>query len=381
MPKRLLAALTLVSVAAIVVVVARQTLNRAGAAPESSKGQAMVKVHVYNAEGKLVGPIEMPKVVKTDEEWKKQLTPEQFRVARSSGTERPFCGNLLDNKKEGVYTCICCGLPLFSSNSKFNSGTGWPSFFQAVSKENVTEKVDDSHGMKRVEINCGRCDGHLGHVFEDGPRPTGLRFCVNSESLAFTEAKDLAKLADPAANAPATKPAAAHAVFAGGCFWCTEAVFEQIDGVSEVVSGYAGGDAKTANYKDVCNGDTGHAEVIQITYDPAKVSYKKLLEIHFASHDPTQLNRQGPDTGTQYRSAVFYESEEQKKAAEAYIAGLQPKYSQKIVTTLEPLKKFYPAEEYHQDFAKRNPQHGYIKQQSAPKVEKVKKLFPDEVKK
>lgn len=160
-----------------------------------------VKVRVYNGKGELVGPIEEPKVVKTDAEWEKQLTAEQYKIARAKGTERPFCGNLLDNHEVGVYSCICCGLPLFSSNSKFNSGTGWPSFFQAITP-NVSEHVDNSYGMQRTEILCTRCDCHLGHVFEDGPRPTGLRYCVNSESLKFTKQTEVAKLADPAADAP-----------------------------------------------------------------------------------------------------------------------------------------------------------------------------------
>ncbi len=167
-----------------------------------------VKVKVYNRAGELVGPIEEPRVVKTDAEWKKQLTTAQYEIARAKGTERPFCGNLLDNHIDGTYTCICCGLPLFTSDSKFNSGTGWPSFFQPVAKENVTNHVDRAYGMERTEILCARCDCHLGHVFEDGPRPTGLRFCVNSESLKFTAKDKLATLADPAADkAPATAPA------------------------------------------------------------------------------------------------------------------------------------------------------------------------------
>lgn len=158
-----------------------------------------MKVKVFNRNGQLVGPVEVPPVVKSDAEWRAQLSDSQYRIARGKGTERPFCGTLLDNKKQGVYSCICCGLPLFSSSGKFNSGTGWPSFFEPVAPENVTTHEDFSHGMSRVEILCARCDCHLGHVFEDGPRPTGLRFCVNSESLAFTEERDLAKLADPAA--------------------------------------------------------------------------------------------------------------------------------------------------------------------------------------
>ena len=166
---------------------------------------ANVSVKVFNEKGELVGPVTTPRVVKTDDQWQQQLTPAQYRIARAKGTEAPFCGNLLDNHQDGVYTCICCGLPLFSSTGKFNSGTGWPSFFQPVAKENVIEHADDSLGMRRVEILCTRCDCHLGHVFEDGPRPTGLRFCVNSESLSFTPQDKLATLADRAASA-ATQP-------------------------------------------------------------------------------------------------------------------------------------------------------------------------------
>jgi len=159
---------------------------------------SQVNVKVFNEKGELVGPIAMAKVVKTDFEWKQMLSPEQYKIARGKGTERPFCGNLLDNHLEGVYVyvCVCCGLPLFASSGKFESGTGWPSFFQPVAKENVVEHVDSSHGMVRTEILCARCDGHLGHVFDDGPQPTGLRFCVNSESLKFVAKEKLATLAE-----------------------------------------------------------------------------------------------------------------------------------------------------------------------------------------
>lgn len=158
-----------------------------------------MKVSVFNRDGELVGPIEMAPVVKTDAAWQAQLTPEQFAIARGKGTERPFCGTLLDNHREGVYTCVCCGLPLFASSAKFHSGTGWPSFFRPMAEENVRTHADRSYGMIRVEILCARCDAHLGHVFEDGPAPTGHRHCVNSDSLAFIDAADTATLADPAA--------------------------------------------------------------------------------------------------------------------------------------------------------------------------------------
>lgn len=159
-----------------------------------------MKLHVYDNAGQLVGPVEVPPVVKTDAEWRAQLTPEQFHIARGKGTERAFCGTLLDNKRKGVYACVCCRLPLFSSDAKFNSGTGWPSFFQPVGPGNVVTETDRSYGMVRVEILCARCGCHLGHVFPDGPPPTGHRHCVNSESLVFVDEADLASLADPAAG-------------------------------------------------------------------------------------------------------------------------------------------------------------------------------------
>jgi peptide methionine sulfoxide reductase msrA/msrB len=349
----------------------------------------MVRIHVFNRNGELVGPIESPKLVLSDEQWRQRLTAEQFRVLRSSGTERPFCGVLLDNKTPGVYTCAGCGLPLFSSDAKFHSGTGWPSFFQPIAEGNVAVRADYSHGMARTEINCARCDGHLGHVFDDGPRPTGLRYCMNSESLSFTPSDKLATLADPLAEtttAPVANAARlasgsaspATAVFAGGCFWCTEAAFEQLEGVLDVTSGYAGGTKETADYETVCTGRTGHAEVIQITYDPERISYDRLLDVFFDAHDPTQLNRQGADVGTQYRSAIFYANDEQKRAAEAKIKQLTDakKFSKPIVTTLEPLVEFFPAEGYHQDYARNNPMQPYIAAHAIPKACKIREKHP-----
>jgi methionine-R-sulfoxide reductase len=154
---------------------------------EESNTSSTVKVRLIGSNGMLTEPISVPRVVKTDAEWRKQLTPEQFEIARGQGTEPAFCGTLLDNHREGIYHCVCCDLPLFASDSKFNSRTGWPSFFQPIAKENVLMKTDNSFGMRRTEILCARCGAHLGHVFEDGPPPTGLRFCLNSAALTFVD--------------------------------------------------------------------------------------------------------------------------------------------------------------------------------------------------
>ena len=170
-----------------------------------------------------------------------------------------------------------------------------------------------------------------------------------------------------------TAPSSA-AVLAGGCFWCTEAAFEQLEGVLDVTSGYIGGSAETANYRAVCGGDTGHAEAIRITYDPARISYEQLLDVFFDAHDPTQLNRQGNDIGTQYRSAIFFATADEKRIAEAKIRELSESkhFPRPIATTLEQLTTFYPAEDYHQDYARQNPGQPYIQSVSMPKVCKVR---------
>ncbi|RBA24915.1 peptide-methionine (S)-S-oxide reductase MsrA [Herminiimonas fonticola] len=186
-------------------------------------------------------------------------------------------------------------------------------------------------------------------------------------------------IASPALDNAKAKGALQTAVFAGGCFWGVEGVFEHVRGVRNVVSGYAGGDKANANYNLVSRGSTGHAEAVQITFDPAEVSYGELLQIFFSvAHDPTQLNRQGPDTGTQYRSAVFYTDATQKKLTEAYVAQLNQAhvFRRDIVTQINALKEFYPAEDYHQNFLQRNPRHPYIVYNDLPKISNLKRIFP-----
>ena len=283
-----------------------------------------------------------------------KLDKEAYRVTQQSGTEPAFCGNLTDNKKTGVYTCIVCGLPLFSSDHKFNSGTGWPSFYQEVDPEHVTRKTDRAHGMVRTEINCARCNAHLGHVFDDGPKPTGERHCLNSASLKFYEkGQTMPSESQPYSAKSGSATETETAYFAGGCFWGIEHYFQKGDGVIDAASGYMQGKKDKPTYEDVCGHGTGHAEAVKVVFDPKKITYRRLLQAFFVMHDATQLNRQGPDVGDQYRSGIYYTSEEQKKQALEYIKELETTGSykgRKIVTQVEPAKTFWPAEDYHQDY-------------------------------
>ena len=284
----------------------------------------------------------------TEEELKplvEVLDEETYRITQKAGTEPAFCGTLLDNKKEGMYVCVVCGLPLFSSEHKFDSGSGWPSFFQPIDEAHIIERADNSYGMRRTEIICARSGSHLGHVFNDGPPPTGQRHCLNSAALRFIEKGEEV----PEASRPVQTETA---YFAAGCFWGVEHYFQMGPGVLGAVSGYQQGTTENPTYEQVLSKRTGHAESVKVVFDPKRISYERLLEAFFTMHDPTQLNRQGPDIGEQYRSGIYYTSEAQKLAAEAKIREMQAanRFSRPIVTEVQQAKEFYDAEDYHQDY-------------------------------
>ena len=310
----------------------------------------------------------------TEKELREKLDPTQFQVTQQCGTEPPFRNRYWDNKKPGLYVDVISGEPLFSSLDKFDSGTGWPSFSRPVPGTEITEKKDMAHGMVRTEARSRVADSHLGHVFPDGPKPTGLRYCINSASLRFIPVEDLEKegygkylslfqkeslrsKSDQGADAATQSQKSEKATLAGGCFWGMEEILRKIPGVLSTSVGYIGGKIENPTYQQVCTGTTGHAEAIEIEFDPKRISYRKLLEYFFRMHDPTTLNRQHNDKGTQYRSAIFYHSDGQKAEAEAAKAeaGSSGKFRDAIVTEITEAGKFWSAEDYHQKYLQKNP--------------------------
>ena len=263
-----------------------------------------------------------------------ELTPEQKYVIENAGTEPPGSGHLLNHKGDGSYVCARCDSPLFHSDGKFESGCGWPSFDESL--PGAVRELPDPDGS-RVEIRCAHCDGHLGHVFRgEGFTDKNTRHCVNSLSIEFEQGrKELA-------------------FFAGGCFWGVEHLLQQVDGVHKVESGYMGGHKANPTYREVCSGTTGHTETVRVTFDPEVVMFEGLARLFFEIHDPTQVNRQGPDVGTQYRSAVFYEGPEQEAVTRKLIGLLEAK-GLDVATEVLPAGVFWPAEEYHQDYLEHNP--------------------------
>lgn len=298
-------------------------------------------------------------IMAKDTNIRKMLTPQQYDVMRNNGTEPAFLNKYWNNKEPGIYVDPLTGVPLFSSSDKFDSGTGWPSFTKAIDQTVIIEKQDTSHGMVRTEVRSKTSDSHLGHVFQDGPEPGGLRYCINSAALRFIPTKNLTKegYAQYASlfTARAKKTKTETATFGAGCFWGVQAAFEGIKGVKATTAGYMGGTLKNPTYKDVCTNTTGHAEVVRVEYDPAEVSYEKLLDVFWNIHNPTTPDRQGVDVGSQYRSVIFYYTPEQEKAARRAKSSLaqSSKFKNPVVTEIVPAGTFYKAEEYHQDYYKK----------------------------
>jgi peptide methionine sulfoxide reductase msrA/msrB len=269
-------------------------------------------------------------IAKEDDLKYNELTHEEKQVIEKRATEPPFSGKYNDHYQAGTYLCLRCGAPLYESISKFDSGSGWPSFDDEIS--GAIKRIPDADG-RRVEIVCANCNAHLGHVFE-GEKYTekNIRHCVNSRSLTFVPA-----------------PQTASAYVAGGCFWGVEHYLQQDEGVISATSGYMGGNVENPDYHQVCLGTTGHAETVKVLYDPGKTSYEAILRRFFEIHDPTQYNHQGPDYGNQYRSAIFFSNQEEMKTAQKLIDLLKAKGFD-VVTELKPALKFWQAENYHQDY-------------------------------
>ena len=302
------------------------------------------------------------------EDLKKKLSPEQFHVTQECGTEPPFKNAYWNNHEDGIYVDVVSGEPLFSSKDKFDSGSGWPSFTRPLEK-NVTEKKDITFGMTRIEVRSKNADSHLGHVFDDGPSDQGgLRYCINSASLRFVPATRLeadgypqyVKLFPLAKQEGVTTAAVGTETvyLAGGCFWGMEDLLRKIPGVIDTEAGYTGGWLQNPTYDDTHDSKSGHAESVKVVYDPKKLRFEDLLEKwFFKMHDPTTLNRQGNDTGTQYRSAIFFLNDEQRKTAELVKDRVNKSgtWKKPVVTEITAAGTWFKAEEDHQDYLVRNP--------------------------
>ena len=265
------------------------------------------------------------------------LSSEEKHILKDKGTEVSFTGEYNDFYEAGVFVCRACKNPLYESNTKFNSGCGWPSFDDEMAGA-IVRYEDLSGGRIRTEICCANCDGHLGHVFA-GEQITekDTRHCVNSLSIRFKPNSQLEK-----------------ATFGAGCFWSVEKLFCETNGVYLARVGYMGGTTDMPTYNQVCSETTNHAEVVDLYFDPKRISYSELLTIFWKNHNPTTLNRQGVDSGTQYRSVVFYYNQQQQKQAEQVKKAQQVHFENNIVTQIVLAQKFYRAEEYHQNYLKKN---------------------------
>jgi peptide methionine sulfoxide reductase msrA/msrB len=320
-------------------------------------GIAALSAHPKPADPR-ISTKESPVSKPSPEELKKKLSPMQYRVTQESATEPAFHNAFWNEHRDGLYVDIVSGKPLFTSKDKFDSGCGWPSFTRPVDAAEVVEKRDVSHGMIRTEVRSKEADSHLGHVFDDGPADRGgLRYCINSASLRFVPVEDLEQEGYgsflPLFGKPAPKAKTELATLAGGCFWGMEELLRKQPGVLDIEVGYTGGTVPNATYKN----HEGHAEAVQIRFDPARTSFEALLRFFFKMHDPTTLNRQGNDVGSSYRSAIFFHSEAQRLIAEKVKAEVDAsgKWKKPLVTEITAAGPWWKAEEYHQDYLQKNP--------------------------
>lgn len=271
------------------------------------------------------------------EDYFSHLNRREKQILVEKGTETPFSGEYNNHFQAGIFICKACKSPLYESKTKFDSSCGWPSFDDEI-QGSIKRKEDLSGGRIRTEICCSTCEGHLGHVFHgENITNKNTRHCVNSLSLQFISHENLTE-----------------AVFGAGCFWSVQKLFQELDGVYMTQVGYMGGVTDNPSYEEVCKGETNHAEVVQIYYNEEIISFESLLEVFWRNHNPTTINQQGLDIGTQYRSVIFYYNPKQKQIAKESIIEQQDYYENLIVTQIVKFEKFYRAEEYHQDYLYKN---------------------------
>ncbi len=339
----------------------------------SVQPDAMVEAHSVLSPG-----------AKPADDLRARLSPLAYAVTQEGATEPPFANAYWDEHRPGIFVDVVDGTPLFSSADKFDSGTGWPSFSKPLRPESVEVRPDHTSGTERTEVRSAKAGGHLGHVFDDGPGPTHLRYCINSAALRFVRAEHMEAEGFGAARgaattstlpskestvcAPSTAQAGAAppgcrastevAILAGGCFWGMEEILRTVSGVLETSVGYTGGVTEHPTYDDVHTGRTGHAEAIRVIFDPEKISFRQLLDDwFFRMHDPSTLNRQGNDRGTQYRSAIFATSEEQlvEGLAAKARAAASGRWKGPVVTEVSRAGEFTRAESEHQRYLEGHP--------------------------